>query len=36
MIFEKKNKFKPLYKQFIDLKENVQNRTKLLQFKRQK
>ena len=32
----KKNKFKPLYKQFIKLRENVQNRTKLLKFKKQK
>lgn len=36
MIFEKKNRFKPLYKQFINLYENVQNRTKILQFKKQK
>jgi small subunit ribosomal protein S4 len=36
MIFQKKNKFKPLYKQFINLRENVQNRNKILQFKKQK
>jgi len=36
MIFGNKNRFRPLYKQFIGLKENVQNRTKLLQFKKQK
>ena len=36
MIFGNKNKFKPLYKQFIELKENVQNRKKILQFKKQK
>ena len=36
MIFGNKNRFKPLYKQFIELKENVQNRRKLLQFKKQK
>ena len=36
MIFKKKNKFRPLYKQFISLRENVQNRKKLLQFKKQK
>jgi small subunit ribosomal protein S4 len=32
----KKNKFKPLYKQLIRLRENVQNRKKLLNFKKQK
>jgi len=32
----KKNKYKPLYKQFIKLRENVQNRKKLLKFKKQK
>jgi len=32
----KKNKFKPLYKQLIRLRENVQNRKKLLKFKNQK
>lgn len=36
MIFGNKNKFRPLYKQFIQLKENVQNRKKILQFKKQK
>lgn len=36
MLFKKKNKFKPLYKQFIKLRENVQNRRKLLKFKRHK
>lgn len=36
MIFQKKNKFKPLYKQFINLRENVQNRKKILQFRKQK
>jgi small subunit ribosomal protein S4 len=36
MIFGNKNKFRPLYKQFIQLKENVQNRKKLLNFKKQK
>ena len=36
MIFQKKNKFKPLYKQFIKLREDVQNRKKILQFKKQK
>lgn len=36
MIFKNKNRFKPLYKQFIKLKENVQNREKLLKFKKQK
>lgn len=36
MIFKKINKFKPLYKQFINLNENVQNRKKILNFKKQK
>lgn len=36
MIFKKKNKFKPLYKQFIKLRENIQNRKKLLKFKKKK
>jgi small subunit ribosomal protein S4 len=36
MITPKKNRFKPLYKQFINLYENVQNRYKILNFKKQK
>ena len=36
MILQKKNRFKPLYKQFLNLGENVQNRKKLLKFKKQK
>lgn len=32
----KKNRFKPLYKQFFNLRENVQNRKKLLNFKSKK
>lgn len=36
MIFKKKNRFRPLYKQFINLYENVQNRKKILNFKKQK
>lgn len=36
MILKKNNKFKPLYKKFILLKENVQNRKKLFRFKKQK
>lgn len=36
MIEVRKNRFKPLYKQFINLYENVQNRKKILQFKKQK
>lgn len=36
MIFQHKNRFKPLYKQFINLRENVQNQKKILNFKRQK
>jgi hypothetical protein len=35
-MIKKKSKFKPLYKQFIRLRENVQNRKKLLKFKKQK
>jgi ribosomal protein S4 len=36
MILKKKNRFKPLYKQFLNLGNNVQNRRKLLKFKKQK
>jgi small subunit ribosomal protein S4 len=36
MILKQKNRFKPLYKQFINLNENVQNRKKILKFKKQK
>jgi len=36
MLFKKKNRFKPLYKQFLKLRENIQNRKKLLKFKKQK
>lgn len=36
MIFQKTNEFKPLYKQFINLREDVQNRKKILQFRKQK
>lgn len=36
MIFKKKSRFKPLYKQLLNLGENVQNRKKLLTFKKQK
>lgn len=36
MVINRKNKFKPLYKQFFKLRENVQNRRKLLKFKSQK
>lgn len=36
MLLKKKNRFKPLYKQFLNLGENVQNRKKLLKFKKQK
>jgi ribosomal protein S4 len=35
-LFNKKNRFKPLYKQFIKLRENVQNRKKPLRFKKEK
>jgi len=36
MLLKKKNRFKPFYKQFIKLRENLQNRKKLLQFKKKK
>jgi small subunit ribosomal protein S4 len=36
MLFEDVNRFKPLYKQFIELKENIQNRNKVFQFKKEK
>jgi small subunit ribosomal protein S4 len=36
MILKRKHRFKPLYKQFLKLRENVQNRHKLLKFKKQK
>lgn len=36
MIFGNKNKFRPLFKQFIQLRENVQDRKKLLNFKKRK
>lgn len=35
-MLNKKNRFKPLYKQFFRLRENVQNRKKLLKFKSKK
>jgi len=35
-LFKKINRFKPLYKKFINLRENVQNRKKLLFFKKKK
>ena len=36
MLFEKVNRFKPLYKQFIELRENIQNRNKVFKFKKKK
>jgi len=36
MTSSKKNRFKPLFKQLIKLRENVQNRQKLLRFKKEK
>jgi len=36
MIFKKKNRYRPHYKQLINLKENLQNRNKLLNFKKKK
>lgn len=35
-MFKRKNRFKPLYKKFIKLRENPQNRSKVLKFKKQK
>jgi ribosomal protein S4 len=36
MLIKKKNKIKPLFKQLIKLRDNVQNRAKLLKFQRKK
>jgi small subunit ribosomal protein S4 len=36
MLTEKKNKYKPVFKQLIRLRENIQNRQKLLKFKKAK
>lgn len=36
MLFKNVNRFKPLYKQFVALKENIQNRTKVLRFEKKK
>lgn len=36
MFFKKKNRFKPLYKQFLELRENIQNRKKFVKFKKKK
>lgn len=36
MSLQKKNRFKPVFKQIIKLRENVQNRQKLLKFKKKK
>lgn len=36
MTFQKKNRFKPVFKQFIKLRDNIQNRQKLLRFKKKK
>ena len=33
MLFKKKNKYKPVFKQLIKLRENVQNNPKILKFK---
>ena len=34
MHFSKKSRFKPLFKQIIKLRGNIQNRNKLLKFKK--
>lgn len=36
MYLRKKNRFKPIFKQLIKLRENVQNRKKILKFKKEK
>jgi len=36
MILKNKNQFRPVYKQLVKLKENIQNRKKLLRFKKKK
>lgn len=36
MFLKHKSRFKPLYKKFFQLKENIQNRKKLLKFKKEK
>lgn len=36
MSFQNKNRFRPIFKQFIKLRENVQNRKKILKFKKKK
>jgi ribosomal protein S4 len=36
MLFKNVNRFKPLYKQFVELRENIQNRKKVSRFKKKK
>lgn len=36
MITQRKNKFKPIFKKYIRLRENIQNREKVLKFKKEK
>lgn len=36
MSLQKKNRFKPTFKQFLKLRENIQNRQKILKFKKKK
>jgi hypothetical protein len=36
MLFKKKNRYKPRFKQFLKLRENVQNNSKILKFKNKK
>lgn len=36
MIFQNKNRFKPVYKRIINLRDNIQNRKKVLKFKKLK
>lgn len=36
MIFIKKNRFKPYYKKFVNIGENIKNSRKILKFKKKK
>lgn len=36
MFFKKKSRFKPIFKQFLKLRDNIQNRQKVLNFKKKK
>ena len=36
MVLKQKNRYKPLYKQFLRLRDNIQDKKKLLKFKKKK